>query len=240
MPGVMLITEMIPKKQINPITDALLKIDGSQLYTNFDINESNLGVAGIRGVAVYSKDSLKVEVKLDNVGSAYQRNSNRIICGDFNYKYIDWQHEHPLKDHQHLLNFLETIKECFFFQHVTEPMRYRDGDEPNTLDLIFSTEECTVQNLEYHPPLGESDHVCLTFTVMQTHCINAKDTTEISFNIHKTNYDWVRNDLQQYNWHEKLCFNFEKDYDTFFNILQSSLEKNSSRRKNAVKRGICL
>ena len=38
MPDVMLITEVIPKKQINPITDALLKIDGYQLYTNFDIN----------------------------------------------------------------------------------------------------------------------------------------------------------------------------------------------------------
>ena len=283
MPDVMLITEVIPKKQINPITDALLKIDGYQLYTNFDINESNLGVAGIRGVAVYYKDSLKVEeVKFDNVEyqdhvwieistnkglllcgciyrtqsndtdldgcanstegitelirSACQRNSNLIICGDFNYKYIDWQHEHPLKDHQHLFIFLETIQECFFFQHVTEPTRYRDGDQPNTLDLIFSTEEGTVQNLEYHPPLGESDHVCLTFTVMQTQCINAKDTTEISFNIHKTNYDWVRNDLQQYNWHEKLCSNFEKDYDTFFNILQLSLEKNSPRRKNAVKK----
>ena len=140
VPDVMLITEVIPKKQINPITDALLKIDGYQLHTNFDINESNLGVAGIRGVAVYYKDSLKVEeVNFDNVEyqyhvwieistnkglllcgciyrtqsndtdldgcanstegitklirSAYQRNSNLIICGDFNYKYIDWQHE---------------------------------------------------------------------------------------------------------------------------------------------------
>ena len=88
MPDVMLITEVIPKKQINPITDALLKIDGYQLYTNFDINESNLGVARIRGVAVYYKDSLKVEeVKFDNgeyqdhVWIEISTNKGLLLCG---------------------------------------------------------------------------------------------------------------------------------------------------------------
>ena len=42
-PDLMLFTEVIPKAQVNHILDAQLKIKGYELYTNFDILESNLG-----------------------------------------------------------------------------------------------------------------------------------------------------------------------------------------------------
>ena len=51
-PDLILITEMIPKKQINPITDQLLDFVGYKAYYNFDPNISNLGTLGIRGVAI--------------------------------------------------------------------------------------------------------------------------------------------------------------------------------------------
>ena len=56
----MLITEIIPKKQENPITQALLDIDGYKCLLNFNPNEANLGASGIRGVAIYSKNILQV------------------------------------------------------------------------------------------------------------------------------------------------------------------------------------
>ena len=66
-------------------------------------------------------------------------------------------------------DFIDTIQECLLFQHVTEPTRYREGDRSNTLDLILWSEEGMACDLNYHPPLGESDHVCLTFNVSLTH-----------------------------------------------------------------------
>ena len=36
-------------------------------------------------------------------------------------------------------------------------------EEPSLLDLILSNEEGAIQNLAYHPGLGDSDHVSLTF-----------------------------------------------------------------------------
>jgi hypothetical protein len=57
-PDIMLITEVIPKRQTNPITRALLQIEGYDCILNFDPEKDNLGASGIRGVAIYYKDSL--------------------------------------------------------------------------------------------------------------------------------------------------------------------------------------
>ena len=62
-PDVMLITEVIPKNQVNPIGEELLEIDGYKCTLNFNATDSNLGSSGIRGVAIYTKKSIKVSEK---------------------------------------------------------------------------------------------------------------------------------------------------------------------------------
>ena len=57
-PDIMMITEVIPKKQENPITQELLDTDGYKCALNFDPYEPNLGASGIRGVAISYSDSL--------------------------------------------------------------------------------------------------------------------------------------------------------------------------------------
>ena len=57
-PDIMLITEIIPKKQTNPIAKCLLDIDGYNFQLNFYPNECNLGASGIRGVAIYYKEGV--------------------------------------------------------------------------------------------------------------------------------------------------------------------------------------
>ena len=102
------------------------------------------------------------------IRTAHRRNINLLIADDFNYKNIDWSNEYAPKEQQHLLDFIETLQDCYLFQHVTEPTRYREGERSNILDLILSSEEGMVQDLTYHPPIGESDHVCLRFNVLLT------------------------------------------------------------------------
>ena len=71
--------------------------------------------------------------------TAYDRNINLIIAGDFNYKNIDWCNEYAEKEY--LVDFINTLQDCFFYQHVTEPTRHRDNETSNLLDLILSSEE---------------------------------------------------------------------------------------------------
>ena len=278
-PDIIFISEVIPKNQINPITQALLEIDDYKCLLNFDPELTNLGSSGIRGVAIYSRTTLKtaeiefiidgfhdhvwLDIQIDDkktilcgciyrspsndtnkngslestkaitqlITKAYESNANLLIAGDFNYKDIDWNNEFATREKLHLTHFLNTLYECFLIQHVSEPTRYRDGEKPNLLDLIISGDESMVQDLTYHPPLGESDHICLRFIVpLNAHQV---DMTP-SHNIYKGNYEKMKNDLRQYDWKDLLCNSFEKDYDVFFNILQHTLEKNTPLSRKAT------
>lgn len=59
-PDVILITEVIPKAQVGPISSALLSVAGYSSYLNFDPSFSGLGASGTRGVAIYVKNTLHV------------------------------------------------------------------------------------------------------------------------------------------------------------------------------------
>lgn len=37
--------------------------------------------------------------------------------------------------------FIDTIRDCYLFQHIEEATRRRGSDKPSVLDLIFSNEE---------------------------------------------------------------------------------------------------
>ena len=82
------------------------------------------------------------------------QNTNLLIGGDFNYKDIDWRNEYASPRQQHLLNFIETLQDCYLFQHVTEPTRFRESERSNILDLILSSEEGQRFNI---PPIDWSN-----------------------------------------------------------------------------------
>ena len=51
---------------------------------------------------------------------------------------------------------LSVAKNCYLYQHVKEPTRFRN-EEASILDLIFTKEE-DIRNIEVLQPLGRSDH----------------------------------------------------------------------------------
>ena len=83
--------------------------------------------------------------------------------GDFHFNGINWEDMScPDQDITSLNNqFIECIRDCYLFQHVTEPTRQRGTDYPSTLDLIFTNEENMVENLVCEAPFGKSDHSVL-------------------------------------------------------------------------------
>ena len=58
---------------------------------------------------------------------------------------------------------LQSIRDSYLFQHVCEPIRYRNDNIPRALDLVLSNEEHMVEKINYLPSLGSSDHVLLDF-----------------------------------------------------------------------------
>ena len=88
------------------------------------------------------------------------RYDTMLIMGDFNFRNINWEQNSTRGgdttscDHR----FLEAIKDCSMYQHVTQPARGRGEDAPSLLDLILTNEQEVVSALKYISPLGKSDH----------------------------------------------------------------------------------
>ena len=94
--------------------------------------------------------------------------SRLVVMGDFNYRDIDWINWHvPSADSNNKpqTDFITTLQDCFLYQHVTEPTRYRPNQAPSLLDFIISNEEDLISNLQYQPGLWKSDHLCLLFSI---------------------------------------------------------------------------
>ena len=88
--------------------------------------------------------------------------SGLIICGDFNTPKIDWhlgsfgscQTEGDTFEN----NLLECLNDCFFHQNVYEPTFQMANETPKSiLDLVITEDSVRIYNIEYGPPLGETN-----------------------------------------------------------------------------------
>ena len=64
--------------------------------------------------------------------------------------------------------FLEAIRDSFLLQHVDKPTRCRGSDDPSLIDLIFTSEENQIRDLQYLSPL-EKQSQCLDFYLCLLH-----------------------------------------------------------------------
>ena len=86
-----------------------------------------------------------------------------LIAGDFNLSGIDWENDCVQNNQEYLIQFVNTIHDCFLFQHFKKPTRYREGETPNIFDLVLTNEEGMIDTIDHCSGLGKSDHECLIF-----------------------------------------------------------------------------
>ncbi len=78
-----------------------------------------------------------------------------VIMGDFNLKEINWQRQATSVSGNHPATiFLEATRDLFLSQHVTEPTRIRESNNPSSLDLIFTNEENMIDKVEHNNGIG--------------------------------------------------------------------------------------
>lgn len=145
--------------------------------------------------------------------------SHILVMGDFNMPGIDWiTWSSPDK---YCMDFLDSCRDSFLYQHVREPTRGRYGQNPHTLDLIFSNEENMVINVVCESPLGKSDHACVIFDFL---CHGSRNIPERTvYQYHKGDYDAMKCNLLSVDWDTILseantCNNM---YEKFVEILLS-------------------
>ena len=148
--------------------------------------------------------------------------SHVCVVGDFNFKDINWaswstNHGEESKEAQ----FIETIRDCFLFQHIEIPTRVRGNDEPSLLDLLLSNEEHQVSNVVHHCPLGKSDHSVITFNY---HCYMDHSKPKKIHNYHKADFTAMKADPDLTDWKRALMRegrNF--DSETLWSRIKSKI-----------------
>ena len=275
-----MLTEVIPKAQVLPISPALLAIHGYTMFTNFDPAEARLGASGYRGIAMFVSDKLNastvkfncvfheqlwISIRLNGsdsllMGCVYRSPSGNnvtstalladllrevcskepthlLVAGDFNIPHIDWEinfsaaHEHH---HSHIL--LQAIADCFLFQHVRSPTRFRHGESPNILDLILSNDESLIQKLSYHPGLGSSDHVILRFQISCAAKVTPTLTKKRNFG--RADFDALNQRILREDWNEMIALDVNESYKFFMDTLKKHtdhcvpLHRVKPRKKN--------
>ena len=151
--------------------------------------------------------------------------SHILITGDFNHPEIDWKNCVSSKDQHHKSStFLENIRDCYLEQHVTEPTHHRGDQQANTLDLIFTNEEDMIDKVDLISPLGKRrSSQWIKFYLSRP---------KLNYNI--GDYNQVRQDLQEIDWHSKLE---NTDVHTAFNTICEDILQ-VTRRHIPVKKTI--
>ena len=143
-------------------------------------------------------------MRVNLISSINEENFSRtVVMGDFNYREIDWNHwisEAPDEHNSH--GFIEAVRDSFLFQHVNFNTRFRDNQRPSLLDLVFSSDELLLSNIEQLSPLGKSDHVSIIFDIQgytrkHKHC-------NVNYAYNKGNYEEMNNELSSIDWENEF------------------------------------
>ena len=104
-----------------------------------------------------------------------------------------------------------------------EPTRIRSTDNPSLTDLVLTNEVMQVSDIEYHAPIGTSDHCVITF---KYHCYLDYSQPKESYVYHKIDFNWMRRQLVLSNWTEKFMIqNQSKSVDDLLNSFKSEIHE---------------
>ena len=129
--------------------------------------------------------------------------SHLLIMGDMNFADIDWPNLRCKINNTEDINykFLECARDCYLFQHVSEPTRQRGTDQPKILDLVFTNEEHMINKVEQLAPLGKSDHSILKFDII---CQVDKKPPKIVKQINRGNYEKMNELFKNIDWEQEM------------------------------------
>ena len=152
----------------------------------------------------------------------------RAIVGDFNIKRINWD-EYCSYDSDSSIssNFIELVKDSYLTQHVRNFTRYREGDMPSILDLVFTNDEDLIDTISYGDPLGKSDHISLEFSLKIRLDMKQKVDSWGKPKYFRGDYDTINGNLGANDWERELMHHsVEESWTCFTDKITIEIQTN--------------
>ena len=191
--------------------------------------------------AVYkspSSDRVNQEKLFELIKKAANLGHNHmIVLGDFNFPEVDWKNW-TVNGGEGIMafKFVECVRDNFLFQHVLEDTRYRMGQNPSCLDLLFTKDEGVIENLKFGDKLGASDHVSFTFDVKCK--ANRQSDDKPRPNFFKGKYGEIKQYLQEVEWNDMSNMSIDDAWTFFRQHVDHCIKKfvpMKNIKKNFVK-----
>ena len=178
------------------------------VWCEIKLEGNNILVGSVYRAPSSGRDVNNLLCDLFRLTDNYDKESQVLICGDFNYNEILWESNTVERDGQFTVdagNFLDAVNDTFLIQHVEERTHNIDYANPTRLDLIFSRNEVDVKNLNLLAPLGKSHHATIAFEyVLASEVLEAEIGDRYKYCFHKGDYDMIRRNLSVINWEERF------------------------------------
>ena len=147
-----------------------------------------------------------------------------LIMGDFNIPDIDWENRDVLVGATKIdKDLFRKFQDCFLYQHVTKPTRFR-GESSSTLDLIFTREEEDVKNIQVLQPLGKSDHGVVVGNFICEWRNKVKSSSRRVY--YKGQYDVINTKIEELNWEEMFANKAVKEcWEIFKRIIEDLIQE---------------
>ena len=169
------------------------------------------------------------------------RTKHILVMGDFNYPQIDWDTGSvDGSEGSSQERFFDAVNDLFWLQCVNFPTRFKEGNEPSLLDLVFANEENAIESIVGSDPLGKSDHCVITWKYVyiskRPNRNNQDKPTRRNFK--KGNYAQMSDDLSQLDWSILENMGVEQTWSKIKAIVNISIEQHVplSHQKNTVPR----
>ena len=143
-----------------------------------------------------------------------------MLCREFQFRkhklvYVDYDTQRRKQGRA----FIETTRNRYLYHHLLEPTRSWSTDNPSLIDSVLTNEVMQVSHIEFHAPLGKTDHCVITF---KYHWITPnwkKDMSAI-----KTDFNSMRRQLALSNWTEKfMTQNQSRSVEELWNSFKSEI-----------------
>ena len=145
---------------------------------------------------------------------------NMLLMGDFNCSGIVWTNQLTVDQDTNSLNnkLIETLRDCYLEQVITENTRARGSNIPSLLDLVLCYDREQISNIAYLGPLGKSDHcvVTLLYNITFESC-----SYKVKRNIYdKVDYTAIKKHLSNIGWNIILS---EKSVQQQWDVLVDNI-----------------
>lgn len=227
---------------IHPGYDGVCIYLRDDVIGNFSVEPSYINMPGIDSIFLSLRSSTASitvgcvyrprasnsdHILLHHLSNMATLNDSLLVFGDFNIPQLKWPLVSLPSGNNFTVAFAEMLINSGLSQLITEPTRFRDGQNPSTLDLLLVNDSDMVSNITFSAPLGKSDHVCIMCTLHYLGTSPNSETRKISV----VNYRGLNEALLAVDWENILAGNNVDDIWNKFMTTVTDLRSKYSQLK---------